>query len=492
MLLSQLKKIENGRVITKDASLLGYRVVITGKEHDWNVSAIVRGEEVKKAWGMNKTEAYRKAKILSEAYTDENGQSLKIDLPVNFFQAKDAENTIKYKTFIITEHSDGTCTIRKPAGSRMGGSADYPSVEAAKKAIDEGEKRIMGDTKDASLESLQRQLEQAKREGDTSWAKELEGEIENLKRENESQAKDADKLIFGHTWAEIQAMQKGTYKAPTIKTTPGKDYGCDPIGNGMYKMVPSGDIVNEQERNKRLGRAKDSSCQIKDIAYGGKGYKCMKCGATDVMPGLIKHKAKDGKTYIVHLWEDEYEIEIIDSTHAKMRLKGTERWGTPLHFAQIRSEVISDLKKQGAIEDRGRFFKDEKSVKDSDPIDITISLSDPDGSLIAFLKGLARTANPGHSFEVIMDPDGGDGPQKFGFDGDGAFRIHSINGSEDFKTEDAEGLKEEYSNGSWKIMRREVPEENIQEFIVYKNGTRMGVFESYSRARRFTEGTSAA
>lgn len=30
------------------------------------------------------------------------------------------------------------------------------------------------------------------------------------------------------------------------------DYGCDPLGNGMYRMVPSGDIVSEEERAKRL------------------------------------------------------------------------------------------------------------------------------------------------------------------------------------------------------------------------------------------------
>lgn len=30
------------------------------------------------------------------------------------------------------------------------------------------------------------------------------------------------------------------------------DYGADPIGNGKFKMVPSGDIVDFDERNKRL------------------------------------------------------------------------------------------------------------------------------------------------------------------------------------------------------------------------------------------------
>jgi len=34
---------------------------------------------------------------------------------------------------------------------------------------------------------------------------------------------------------------------------PGKDYGADPIGDGTFRMVPSGDIVSFEERNRRLG-----------------------------------------------------------------------------------------------------------------------------------------------------------------------------------------------------------------------------------------------
>jgi len=31
-----------------------------------------------------------------------------------------------------------------------------------------------------------------------------------------------------------------------------KDYGSDPLGNGLFRMVPSGDIVDRDERNRRL------------------------------------------------------------------------------------------------------------------------------------------------------------------------------------------------------------------------------------------------
>lgn len=33
---------------------------------------------------------------------------------------------------------------------------------------------------------------------------------------------------------------------------PGQDYGCDPLGDGKFRMVPSGDIVDMDERNRRL------------------------------------------------------------------------------------------------------------------------------------------------------------------------------------------------------------------------------------------------
>jgi hypothetical protein len=37
-----------------------------------------------------------------------------------------------------------------------------------------------------------------------------------------------------------------------IVTVPGKDYGADPVGDGTFRMVPSGDVVDLAERNKRL------------------------------------------------------------------------------------------------------------------------------------------------------------------------------------------------------------------------------------------------
>jgi hypothetical protein len=37
-----------------------------------------------------------------------------------------------------------------------------------------------------------------------------------------------------------------------IARVPGVDYGADPMGDGTFRMVPSGDIVDFAERTKRL------------------------------------------------------------------------------------------------------------------------------------------------------------------------------------------------------------------------------------------------
>ena len=42
------------------------------------------------------------------------------------------------------------------------------------------------------------------------------------------------------------------YITATVDTTAPGDYGCDPLGDGNFRMVPSGDIVDYAERNKRL------------------------------------------------------------------------------------------------------------------------------------------------------------------------------------------------------------------------------------------------
>lgn len=60
--------------------------------------------------------------------------------------------------------------------------------------------------------------------------------------------------IFGRAWSEIQAMQQKAYKPAHVDTAKGGDYGADPIGDGKFRMVPSGDIVDYAERCRRLGQ----------------------------------------------------------------------------------------------------------------------------------------------------------------------------------------------------------------------------------------------
>lgn len=57
--------------------------------------------------------------------------------------------------------------------------------------------------------------------------------------------------IFGYEWKDIQRAQQGGNLSKPVDFKSG-DYGADPIGNGMFRMVPSGDVVNYADRNKRL------------------------------------------------------------------------------------------------------------------------------------------------------------------------------------------------------------------------------------------------
>lgn len=68
------------------------------------------------------------------------------------------------------------------------------------------------------------------------------------------------KYGFDHTTGDGQkrlmaisiGMDSEVYIPKRIITTNGKDHGADPIGDGMFKMIPSGEIVDFNERNKRL------------------------------------------------------------------------------------------------------------------------------------------------------------------------------------------------------------------------------------------------
>jgi hypothetical protein len=48
-------------------------------------------------------------------------------------------------------------------------------------------------------------------------------------------------------------VPSGNIQRETVDLTKSEDHGCDPLGDGRFRMVPSGDIVDQEERNRRLG-----------------------------------------------------------------------------------------------------------------------------------------------------------------------------------------------------------------------------------------------
>jgi len=68
------------------------------------------------------------------------------------------------------------------------------------------------------------------------------------------------KYDFDHTTADGQkrlmatsvGLDSETYIAKHIDVSAPGDYGCDPLGDGTFKMVPSGDVVDLEEMRKRL------------------------------------------------------------------------------------------------------------------------------------------------------------------------------------------------------------------------------------------------
>ena len=58
--------------------------------------------------------------------------------------------------------------------------------------------------------------------------------------------------IFSRAWTDIEKAQQQFPLDKPVKTIKVSDYGCDPVGNGKFRMVPSGDLVNYTEKEKRL------------------------------------------------------------------------------------------------------------------------------------------------------------------------------------------------------------------------------------------------
>ena len=52
--------------------------------------------------------------------------------------------------------------------------------------------------------------------------------------------------------AHSMGLDTETYITKPINVMAPGDYGCDPMGDGTFKMIPSGDIVDYEEMKKRL------------------------------------------------------------------------------------------------------------------------------------------------------------------------------------------------------------------------------------------------
>jgi len=54
--------------------------------------------------------------------------------------------------------------------------------------------------------------------------------------------------------AESVGLPSDTYQRKAINVARAGDYGADPIGDGTFRMVPSGDVVDYAERQRRLAK----------------------------------------------------------------------------------------------------------------------------------------------------------------------------------------------------------------------------------------------
>ena len=64
---------------------------------------------------------------------------------------------------------------------------------------------------------------------------------------------------------------------------------------------------------------------------------------------------------------------------------------------------------------------------ESDEFDvIQIELRDPDNQLVKMIDHIMHSANIGHSFEVVVDPDDKEYRKSFFMDGDGSFYIKKV------------------------------------------------------------------
>src|SRR5208337_3461234 len=82
------------------------------------------------------------------------------------------------------------------------------------------------------------------------------GKVRKARKERVGGAAMSDKLRDQDTPNVLGYDLDRKTLTPIRRTIPariaGKDYGADPLGDNMFRMVPSGDIVDFVERKRRL------------------------------------------------------------------------------------------------------------------------------------------------------------------------------------------------------------------------------------------------
>lgn len=58
--------------------------------------------------------------------------------------------------------------------------------------------------------------------------------------------------VFDHYKLDME--NGGMLVREPLKLKADGDYGCDPLGDGKFRMVPSGDIVDRTEMRRRLNK----------------------------------------------------------------------------------------------------------------------------------------------------------------------------------------------------------------------------------------------
>ena len=61
-----------------------------------------------------------------------------------------------------------------------------------------------------------------------------------------------------------------------------------------------------------------------------------------------------------------------------------------------------------------------------DYVEIKVIVRDYEDQLVKMIDYIMHAANPGHSFEVVVDPEMREHRKTFFFDGDGSFHIKSV------------------------------------------------------------------